>query len=173
MQLETEPETEGTVTADVGHGPLPDGKEVPESIGEFEVWDCPNNDTVLWTRKHYPATEIEFPRVKEKAGITVAGDGWEVTRTVVLEKSGTGHNVRTGEEYDRVVQNVQYHGCVGTGFDSFEAALSFVEHHVQGLSRMGLPKEVERCANPIHEAFTEIKMEESGSDDDADTGGDQ
>lgn len=155
--------TPATVTADVGHG-WPDGKEVPEEIEDFELWDCPNNDTINYEREHFPADGIEYPRVVEKVGITVAGDGWDVTRSVVVKESGTRRNIRTGEPFDTVVQDVQYHGCVGTGFDTFEAALNFAEHHIRGLSRMGLPQEVNRHANPIHDAFQDIRIEEARDD---------
>jgi hypothetical protein len=163
-QAQADTQAESTITADVGHGPLPDGKEVPEEIADFEVWDCPNNNTVKWQRYHYPTEDIEMPRVREGVGITVQGDGWDVTRSVTFERSGTGHNIRTGEEFDTVVQDTQYYGCVGAGFDTFEDAVAFVEHHLQGLSKMGVPREVKSTSNPIRDVFHDIRMEEHRDD---------
>jgi len=155
-ETDAEVDTDTTVAA-VGRGFDPEN-EVPTEIGKFEVYDCPNNDTVKYQRIFTPTDDTEYPRLVEGVGVTLVGDEWHVTRSVTLKEPSYGRNVRTGEKFDTILHDTQEHKCVGVGFESFEEALSFATHHIRGLSKNGKPKEVKLSANPISKHFRDIRL---------------
>ncbi|WP_135666759.1 hypothetical protein [Halorhabdus rudnickae] len=156
-----EESAEDTITATVGHG-FDETREVPQEIGEFEVWDCPNNSTVVFKRDYTPTDDMVLPAIREKYAITTKGEGrWDVTKSVETREEGSGHNIRTGEEYGTVVSDLQTHEPVGVDFETFEAALEHLRRLAEAASVTDTPpKEVKATTNPIHKAFNEVRREE-------------
>jgi len=147
-----------TTIAAVGRGFNPK-TEVPTRIGKFDVWDCPNNDTVVYKRVFTPRDDLQYPRLVEKVGITLTSEEWHVTRSVVFKEASQRHNVRTGEPFDTIIHDQQDYRCVGVGFETFDDALSFATPYIKGLSRNGKPKEVKHSINEIHRLFRELRLE--------------
>ncbi|ERJ05091.1 hypothetical protein HLRTI_002890 [Halorhabdus tiamatea SARL4B] len=153
--------TQHTITANVGHG-FGKTKEVPSEIGEFTVWDCPNNDSVTYERDYTPTDEMVMPAIREKFRVTTQESGqWDVTRSVETREAGSGRNIRTGEAYDTVVTDLQTYEPVGVGFDTFEGALEHLDRLAEAASVTDSPpKDVKQTVNPWHKAFREIRLEQ-------------
>lgn len=148
---------ENTQQVNVGHSLL-DTRPLPTTIDAFDLWDCPNHETVVYQRDYTPTEEREYPKIREKIRISTRGSAqWDVTRSVHTRERTAHHGV---------VDDQQCFEPLGVEFERFKAAFQFACTIIEAKSaRDTPPRDVKRTANPYHRAFRDIRLEEAQADE--------